>query len=114
MPTFDLLTFQLHESTFDLELVGSCCTLELMAERKARVLDGKALAAETRAQVAAELKSLREKYHDDFQPGLTIVQVVSLQQQFTLINERCCIKAIHLLCSELVCSVVHVPSAEII
>jgi len=67
-----------------------------MAERKACVLDGKALAAETRAQVAAELKSLREKYHDDFQPGLTIVQVVSLQQQFTLINERCCIKAIHL------------------
>lgn len=112
MPTFDLVSFQLHETTFDLELVGSCCTLELMAERKARVLDGKALAAETRAQVAAELKSLREKYHDDFQPGLTIVQVVS-QQQFTLINERCCIEAIHLLCSELVCSVVHVPSAEI-
>ena len=46
-----------------------------MAERKARVLDGKALAAKTRLQVAAELKSLREKYHADFQPGLTIVQV---------------------------------------
>ena len=48
-----------------------------MAERektKARTLDGKALAAEIRSQVAAELQSLREK-QPGFQPGLTIVQV---------------------------------------
>ena len=48
-----------------------------MAEKektKARILDGKALAAEIRSQVAAELHSLREK-QPGFQPGLTIVQV---------------------------------------
>ena len=48
-----------------------------MAERektKARILDGKALSAEIRSQVATELQSLREK-QPGFQPGLTIVQV---------------------------------------
>ena len=43
-------------------------------KKKARILDGKALAAEIRSQVAAELHSLREK-QPGFQPGLTIVQV---------------------------------------
>ena len=59
-----------------------------MAERektKARTLDGKALAAEIRSQVAAELQSLREK-QPGFQPGLTIVQVVCRKHNYSPAN----------------------------
>lgn len=43
-------------------------------EGMARVLNGKEVSSDIRAQVAAEVETLKQQ-HPDFQPGLTIVQV---------------------------------------
>lgn len=46
----------------------------MASEQKARMLNGKAVAAEVRKEAAAELAQLKQTY-PRFQPGLTIVQV---------------------------------------
>ena len=46
----------------------------MATDSKAKVLDGKVIAKEVRAQAAAELAEIKQE-NPAFQPGLTIVQV---------------------------------------
>ena len=46
----------------------------MATDSKAKVLDGKVIAREVRAQAAAEIAEIKQK-NPAFQPGLTIVQV---------------------------------------